>query len=670
MTELLSPVGNREALEAALQSGADAVYLGLTEFSARAGADNFDNEALEAALRLCHRQNVKVFVTLNTLIRDRECERMAEAIRFLAKIGVDGIIVQDLATAALAKSIAPDLPLHGSTQMCIYSLDGAKALEKLGFTRVVLARELSLEEIRHIARGTDLEIEVFVHGALCMCYSGHCYFSAVVGRNSGNRGRCAQPCRLPYEGGYPLSLKDLSLIEYVQQLQQAGVDSFKIEGRLKSPLYVGAVTAAFADALRGKAPDKSVMQQLGDIFSRDGFTDGYFKGQTGAHMFGTKKKTEYASYRAAALEAQQRKPYKRFCLNITLTASENVPSQWQADDGTNTVTFTGDTVSAAQNKPLTEQSLRERLDKLTDTHYTLGECKLYAQSDIFLPVGAINAARRQACELLDTAREKSRPYPLTDERPDTLPPCKTDGGQQILYHSINAFSPGTDHTPFAAVWLPAEQAHLYSGANRGAHVDHFYPSDKLPSLIASLKEKDIPRVLVGNIGHIAPFKEAGFEVWGDYGLNITNSLSLSEYTRLGLKNACLSFELALPQIRDIRRPLATTLIVYGRLPLMQFKNCVISQTSRCLNHRGFGTLSDRKGMTFLLSCRPGCGNTLFNSLPLWLDAKQLQGFDDVDKRFDFTDESPAEVQTILQLYADGRTPDGSYTKGLYTRGVI
>ncbi len=668
MKEVLSPAGSMEALQAAIQNGADAVYLGLPDFSARAGADNFTPEQLLTAISLCHAVGVKVYVALNTLIFDRELKKMEAAIRQVADLGADAIIVQDLATARLAREIAPSLPLHASTQMCIYSPSGAKELEKMGFTRAVLARELSADEVRQIARSTKLELEVFVHGALCMCYSGHCYFSSVIGRNSGNRGRCAQPCRLPYENGYPLSLKDLSLLDHATQMANVGVTSFKIEGRLKSAAYVGAVTHALAEALQGKAPDEATYKQLSDLFSRDGFTDGYWTNTVGKTMFGTKQKTEYADYQAALKIQNERKPYKRFSLSVSLCASVNSPCKWTFSDGIREVTYFGAAAQPAQNKALSQAALFERLDKLTDTPYSLVSCALTGEDNIFLPISAVNEARREGLKLLDNARGHTEGHTTLPFTTPNLTPSNHVGGTQILYHSPAAFDSATDHSVFAAVWLPEQHAHLYHGENAGAHIDHFTPESEFENIFARLRQNGISRVLVGNIGHIRPFAEAGFEVWGDYALNITNSLALSEYKQL--HNACLSFELSLPQIRDMTLSLPSTLIVYGRLPLMQFKNCVICQKSKCIDHSGFIPLRDRKGMDFLLQCRAYCGNTLFNAVPLWLGGKDLQGFAHLDRRFDFTDETPAQVRNILKQYADGVTPDGNFTKGLYTRGVL
>lgn len=669
MPELLSPAGGPEALAAALKNGADAVYLGLRSFSARAGADNFSPEEYAAAYRQCARMGVKVYVTLNTLLTDRQLPEMEQSIRFLAETGCDGVIVQDLATARLVRSVAPALLLHGSTQMCIYNAEGAQLLEALGFTRVVVARELSAEEIGHILQNTRLEIEVFVHGALCMCYSGHCYFSAVVGRNSGNRGRCAQPCRLPYEGGYPLSLKDLSLLTHLDELQKMGVHSLKIEGRLKSPEYVGGVTAAFADALRGKAPDAATLKRLEDLFSREGFTDGYWTNHVGPQMFGIKTPTAYQDYKAAVHDLTRRKPVKRFDLRVDLQAATDAPCRWTFSDGTHTCTLTGEAAQPAQNKPLEEQGLRERLDKLQDTPYTLQGCTLQTNAPIFLPVAQINEMRRRGIEALDEAREQVTPL-ATHPADVAVTSYPHTGGTQVLYHSPESFASQVDHSVFTAVWLRPEDLSLYQGDNRGVHIDHFYPADRLPELLDSLWKQGIRRVLVGNLGHILPAKAKGFEVWGDYALNITNSLSLDEVRKLGLHNATLSFELSLPQLRDLRRSMPTTLTVYGRLPLMQYKNCVIKNKGRCIRHKGFATLTDRKGQTFLLQCRPFCGNILFNSLPLLLESVDMQDFPDVCKRFCFTDESPAKVAEILQKYALGQKPEGNFTAGLYKRGVI
>lgn len=666
MSELLSPAGDIDALRAAISGGADAVYLGLTEFSARAGAGNFDADALRTARTKCDRAGVKIYVTLNTLLFDRELPRLQEAVRLLCEVGVDGVIVQDLAVAEAVHRLAPSLPLHGSTQMTVHSLSGAKALEKMGFVRVVLARELSLDQIRHIVRNTTLETEVFVHGALCMCYSGHCYFSSVIGQKSGNRGRCAQPCRLPYGGGYPLSLKDLCALEHLDALRQMGVTSFKIEGRLKSPEYVALVTRAYAERLAGRTVSPELRKALTDIFSRDGFTDGYLTEQVGKAMFGTKQKTEFADYKSAVALAERQKPFKRFSLSVTLKAPIDAPSEWIFDDGHHTVTLTGPAAGRAATRPLTRESLFEKLDKLTDTPYVLRAVTLEGE-DAFLPVSALNDMRKKGIEALDGMRHTA-PIAFTEAAPAPLPAGSGKGGTELLFRSAQGFDRQADYSDFRRVWLPIPLLSLYEGDNRGAVIDHFCSDDELTGIMQTLQVQHITDVLVGNIGHIAPLKAAGFAVWGDYALNITNSQALARYAAMGLAGATLSFELSLPQIRDLQLSLPTALICYGRLPLMTFRNCAMKNLGFCRHHDGYGHLTDRKGETFLLECRADCGNTLYNAVPLFLEQSRLR--DGITARLEFTDETPEQVRDIIHCFATGAKPARRTTRGLYLRGIL
>ena len=296
--EILAPVGSREALEAAVRCGADAVYLGQKSFSARADSRNFDPDALREAVAYAHRFGVRVHQALNIVTFDREFPALKDCIRAACDAGVDALIVQDWGVAAAVKALAPSMPLHASTQMAIHSPEGVRAAGELGFSRVVLARELSREEIAAIRASTSLELEVFVHGAHCMSVSGQCYLSAMLGGKSGNRGRCAQPCRLPFSAGCPgvpkageavLSLKDLCLIPRLPELAAMGIESFKIEGRMKRPEYVAAAVAACRAALDGREPDLAPLQA---VFSRSGFTSAYFDGQIDRKMFGFRRKED------------------------------------------------------------------------------------------------------------------------------------------------------------------------------------------------------------------------------------------------------------------------------------------------------------------------------------------------------------------------------------------
>ena len=291
--EILAPAGGKEQLLAAVRAGADAVYLGARNFNARRGAANFEENELFEAVAYCHARNVKVHVTLNTLVTDSELPDLLEEIKYVAKSGADAVIVQDLATAKLVREHCPDIAMHASTQMTIHNLAGAVAAKELGFSRIVLSRELSLNEIKTIAAGTDAELEVFVHGALCMCMSGACYLSSMIGSRSGNRGLCAQPCRLPFHidggTGTDLSLKDLSLVEYLSELSDMGIASFKIEGRMKRPEYVSAAVIACRESLDG-AYTQQRRNELQSLFSRSGFTDGYYISSLGRNMFGKREK--------------------------------------------------------------------------------------------------------------------------------------------------------------------------------------------------------------------------------------------------------------------------------------------------------------------------------------------------------------------------------------------
>ena len=285
--EILAPVGSMEALKAAVRCGANAVYLGQKNFSARKNSQNFDEEELLEAVAYAHQRGVQVHQALNILVFDHELDALKGCIRAACQAGVDALIVQDLGVASIVKALAPDLPLHASTQMAIHSPAGVKAAEELGFSRVVLARELSREEIARIRKSTPLQLEVFVHGAHCMCVSGQCYMSAMFGGKSGNRGQCAQPCRLPFtvegQGENVLSLKDMSLVEKLPLLQEMGIDSVKIEGRMKRPEYVAAAVTACRMALAGERPD---LHSLQAVFSRSGFTSGYFDAKVDKTMFG------------------------------------------------------------------------------------------------------------------------------------------------------------------------------------------------------------------------------------------------------------------------------------------------------------------------------------------------------------------------------------------------
>ena len=385
--EILAPAGSVPALEAAVYNGADAVYLGLSEFNARMGAENFTEENIADSIAFCHERGVRVHAVLNTLVSDREMPLALKTAKTLASAGVDAFIVQDLGLAdELMKRT--DVELHASTQLCVHSSDGVAFLADIGFRRVVLARELSEKEIERITAKSPIETEVFCHGAMCMAYSGQCYMSAIVGERSGNRGRCAQPCRLPYGNGYELSLKDMSLLRYVDRLEQMGVASLKIEGRMKGAEYVGAVTRAYADAKRGKRFEKRDEEYLAGIFSRDGFSDGYFTGKIGEKMFGVRGLTTN-SFPLKNAE------YKRATISFTLSKKTDKELTLSARTSDGYGAESSVLWEKATKAPTSEKDITKALSKLGDTIYSLADISLNLPENAFIPVSGLNSVRRE-----------------------------------------------------------------------------------------------------------------------------------------------------------------------------------------------------------------------------------------------------------------------------------
>lgn len=416
MIEILAPCGGADSLAAALNTGADAVYLGMTDFSARKNAKNFTPEETAAAIRLCHTSGVKVHIAMNTLLFDGELHGAVKAAERLYEMGADALIVQDLGLARLIRSAVPALPLHASTQMTITSAAGAEFVRKAGFSRAVLARELSLPEIERIVKNIEIETEVFIHGALCVSLSGQCLMSAFYGGRSGNRGRCAQPCRLNHAFGereYVLSLKDLCGIGYLQRLNEIGVTSAKIEGRMKRPEYVAAAVTACRAALNGEEPD---LEQLRAAFSRSGFTSAYLAGSL-TEMQGTRTREDVESAAPALKELKKlyEKPYKRYAADFSIRIERGKPIAAEI-----AVTRGGETVAAgyespfypeeARTRPTAREEIAERLGKLGGTVFTLGEVRCTVGEGLSVPASALNGIRR---ELIERITEK-----LSGERTD------------------------------------------------------------------------------------------------------------------------------------------------------------------------------------------------------------------------------------------------------------
>lgn len=413
-TELLAPAGNMECLQAAVMAGADAIYLAGKSFGARASAENFTDEELIEALDLAHIYNKKIYLTLNTLIKEREWKDIYGFVDPLYRAGLDGVIVQDIGLIGFLKKEFPSLPLHASTQMTITHTAGAEYVRKLGVCRIVTARELSLKEIKYIKENTGLEIEVFIHGAMCYSYSGACLFSSYLGGRSGNRGRCAGPCRLPYNGGeYPLSMRDMCLIDDMHELMDAGIDSFKIEGRLKNPEYVATVTSIYRKYMdkyyegvvkRASDEDKSKLESL---YLRGGYSTGYLHKHNGKDMISLDSPS-YKTDRALRERKDYAADYKAdIRLPVSIKAFFHVKQPMRLEliyDSDVSICVSGDEVTKAKNAPATVEDIKSRLGRMGNTPYAPASIDIELDDDCFIPVKSLNELRRMAVEKLTEAR--------------------------------------------------------------------------------------------------------------------------------------------------------------------------------------------------------------------------------------------------------------------------
>ena len=685
--ELLAPAGSREALAAAVQNGADAVYMGLGSFNARRSARNFTDEDFADAVAYCHLHGVRVYLTLNTLLTDRELPEAAEVLRKASAWGVDAVLVQDWGLWQLARLVAPDQPLHASTQMSLHTLSGAKLAAELGMERVVLARELSARDTEVICRSCGAEVEVFAHGALCMCYSGQCAMSAMIGGRSGNRGTCAQPCRLPYsigeKTGYLLSLKDNNLARYLGQMEQMGVACVKLEGRMKRPEYVAAVTGIYRRLLDEKRPPNGQEQaQLEKAFSRSGFTDGYWLGRRGAQMFGMRP--ENARWPEDWF-AQVRKTYENGAENRPLTVdftcrvAAGKPTELTATlaDG-RSITVSGAVPEAARNRSLTPEELRARLQKTGGTAFVCRRADISLEDGLMLSAGSVNALRREALEglrALLTCPPERRVFP-TPALPET---DEAHTGAPALTASVTYAHQLTRELAqsVAYLYLPLSlldevDLDAYAGCTKLCAV--------LPRIFRTEDEGEFRRILqahpqlaavaVSNLGHLPIVAGLGLEVRGDLGMNVFNSRSLLFLRELGLQSVTVSAELRHQQIRDLRKYLPCEAVVYGRLPLMITENCPLRCAGQCGRGAG-GVLTDRTGAAFPVLCGHGCRSEIQNSKTLFLaDKPEWQRCALHWARLRFTTETAEECLAALRRYqGQGGYAPADFTRGLFYRGV-
>ena len=681
LPELLAPAGSPEALRAAVDSGADAVYLGWGGFNARRGAQNFSEEEFADALAYCHVRGVRAFLTLNILLSDRELPAALEAARTASRLGVDAVLVQDWGLFDLLRHALPDLPLHASTQMSLFTSGGANEIAAAGCRRVVIARECSKEETAAICRACPAEIEAFVHGALCMCYSGQCAMSALIGGRSGNRGRCAQPCRLPYGMGgpardqRPLSLKDSCLAGRLREMADMGVACLKIEGRMRRPAFVAAVTGVYARLLEeGRAPTAQEQDVLERAFSRSGFTDAYWRGRKGPEMLGHRPE-DAAPPAAEAPRLEERRVPVRLACRVRAGA----PCALTAEDGDGrSVTVAGPVPEPAGRRALTAEDLSARLRKTGGTPYYCAGAEAAVDPGLFLPAAAVNALRRDALDALSAAR--SAPPRRRELEPPPLPgiDCSADSPQiTVSVASAAQLTAGLLDLRPARIYVPLEVlADLTSLPEAGTEWCAVLPRvwrDKDEPLLRRWLERaaslGAAGALLGNLGHFPLVRGMGFRLYGDYGLNVFNSRSLAWLREEGLASACLSFELRYAQIRDMRKILPAEAIVYGRLPLMITENCLIHNTVGCRCDRP-NFLNDRTGAAFPLLPAFGHRTEVENSRRLWLaDRPDYRSLGLAFARLRFTVEDPEECVRVYRAYLEGAPAQGPFTRGLYQRGV-
>lgn len=663
--EILAPAGSMESLIAGVRSGTNAVYLGGKSFNARRNAGNFDDDELERAVEYCHSHGVKLYLTLNILVRDDEFEQLYSIVKHALGAGVDAFIVQDIGAASFIREHFPQARLHASTQMSIMTPSGVEYARSLGFSRVVLPREMNIDEIAQIKETSDIELEMFVHGALCFCVSGQCYLSSVIGSRSGNRGLCAQPCRLPFTAGdnrneTALSLKDLSLIEDLSLLD--GITSLKIEGRMKRPEYVSSAVSSLKKAIDNSltGDDKRVLRS---VFSRSGFTNAYLTGKLGSDMFGRREKEDVVSAGKVLKEIRRNydkeKPLVK--MDMSFTCKKDEPAVLSVNALGRNASVTGEVPQMAITKPMTAEGVKQRLAKLGSTQFYAGEIEVKLGDGLILPAAKINDMRRTAVEIISKEPEHTVsckafvPIKRTHKSSTPYLTASFSDARQIPQRHI-----------FKQVFIPLSSSLEDFIDNRaGAVIPRglFGMEREVESRLQKLKKAGVTKILCGNIGAYHLAKNMGFEVYGDYSLNIFNSNSAKM-----IDNPILSFELTIEQANAVEGA-NTGVIAYGRIPLMLARNCPIKASVGCNRCKRNGRLKDRKGCEFPVICSDYPCVEILNCVPIYM----LDVMDEIKTdfaHFYFSTETSRDVEKIISLYENAEKAPFKYTRGLYYRGTI
>ena len=673
LPEILAPSGSLESLTAALRTGADAVYIGGKKFSARNNAANFDDSELAEAVRLCHIHNAKLYLAVNTVISDDEAHEFCRFIKKAAEYGVDGFIVQDTGAVDIIRSAVPDAVLHGSTQLSVHTAAGARLLKDMGFSRVVPARELSADTLEKICK-QDIEVEVFVHGALCMSVSGQCYMSAVIGSRSANRGCCGQACRLPFsadgnKNSAALSLKDLSLLENVDKLREIGVDSLKIEGRMKRPEYIAAAVSELKKSLDGTAPD---MKMLRGIFSRSGFTDGYFSGNR-QNMFGVREKDDVIAAKEIipTLHELYRSERKVHAVDFHGIIKNEQPVKITAVCGNLSAEVTGDIPDIAQKSPTTTESLEKQLSKLGDTVFALGNITADIDDGFFVPAGKLNELRRAVVEkLTNKLIEYNKPrYTITDytpEKPQNIPPHGDNYPVRTFCRTAEQAVAAADYSQYVVVPENIITQQLAEAISKEKFIisppRFIVDEEKLILRLAELKNMGLSHILCHTLDTAAIGKSLGFTLHGSFTMNLFNSYSAEHLHRLGFEDCIISPEMTLNQLENMRTNLPLGAIIYGRLPLMLTRNCPIQNEKGCKNCTG--CLVDRTARKLPVACSKEYVEIL-NSDILYMGDRMDKLKNTAFYAVLLHDEDKAETIAAVSR----KKPDFNITRGLYYRGV-
>ncbi len=651
---LLAPAGGEAAFLAAVAAGADAVYLGGGDFNARAYAENFDDETLARCVKTAHAHGVAVHVTMNTLLTDRELQAAVTWAARLWEMGVDALICADLGLVALLRKHLPDFPVHASTQVSLHSTAGVEEVSDLGFTVAVAARELSRENLQSMVANASAVIEGFVHGALCVSYSGQCLFSSLVGGRSGNRGACAQPCRLPFANGYALSLKDLSLASHIPALIGDGVGCLKIEGRMKSPAYVWGVTKIYRRLLdENRAATQEETEELAAIFSREGHTDGYYTKQL-AHMTGIRREEDKADSRKREEGVIPAPAPVRLTATCRLVAGEPARLTLTTPQG-KTVTVEGEIPNAARSAPMTREGVAERLCKLGGTPFALSceDVELTLGEGLNLAPAALNALRRAAVEALTaSARIPVGVEMLPQETVRFHGPATTALFLRgAVWDAISADAKELIDVAYVPLWEYAGLRHPPAGV----WFPPVIPDDEETAVLKQLeqaKARGATHALCGNPAQVRYAREAGLAVLGDFRLNITNRHAAAYWAKHGAEDVVLSPELTAPQMRDI----GGRAIVYGRIPLMLTERCYASADGTC---NGCGEacdhaeLTDRRGVKFPVMRVPEHRNLILNSLPTYMGDHRALIPQGVRAHLIFSCENEARCEEVLMAWKAG-----------------